>query len=178
MNTPAFRSPGPAVPHQSKSLSIFEGQRDPSQHPFSSFVQSHGFFRNSSVPMKSSLVLALGTAFFLTACGGTSMMLNRGKVQYIRHNDVSAKDSSHIMNGEIYRGMPVRHAIATLGEPLKTDTLNWEERRQLKITYRAQPNSSGGHLDRASVYAANNKVTRWEDLDKIPRFDAYYRPGN
>lgn len=128
--------------------------------------------------MKSSLAFALGTVLFLTACGGTSMMLNREKVRYIRKNDVSAKDSTHIMNGEIYRGMPVRHAIATLGEPLKTDTSSWKKGTQLTMTYRAQPRSGGGHLDRAYVYAANDKVTRWKDLDKIPRFDAYYRPGN
>ena len=106
------------------------------------------------------------------------MMLNREKVRYIRKNDVSTKDSSHIMEGTIYRGMPVQHAIATLGEPLKTDTSSWEKGTQLTMTYRAQPRSSGGHLDRAYVYAANDKVTRWKDLDKIPRFDEYYRPGN
>ena len=128
--------------------------------------------------MKSSLALTLGTVLFLTACGGTTMMLNREKVRYIRKNDMSAKDSTHIMNGEIYRGMPVRHAIATLGEPLKTDTSSWKGGTQVKMTYREDPQSTGGYMARAYVYAANDKVTRWKDLDKIPRFDAYYRPGN
>ncbi|PSQ97256.1 MAG: hypothetical protein BRD55_02940 [Bacteroidetes bacterium SW_9_63_38] len=106
------------------------------------------------------------------------MILNREKVRYIRKNDVSAKDSSHIMEGELYRGMPVQHAIATLGEPLKTDTSSWKDGTQLKLTYRARPSSSGGYMPRANVYATNDNVTRWENLDKIPRFDAYYRPGN
>lgn len=128
--------------------------------------------------MKSSLALALGTVLLLTACGGTTMMLNRDQVRYIRKNDVSAKDSTHIMNGEIYRGMPVRHAIATLGEPLRTDTSSSEEGTQLKITYRAKPRPNAGHLDRAYVYATKDTVSRWEHLDKIPRFDAYYRVGN
>lgn len=118
----------------------------------------------------------------LTACSSVSSTSNavfkRGELSYIKKNDVSPKDSTHIVNGRIYRGMPVQHAITALGRPLSMDTSNWNGKTKLKITYQAQPTPTSTHIKRAYVYAVNDSVTNWKDLNTIPRFDAYYEVGN
>ena len=129
------------------------------------------------------LVLSLLTGLlFLTACSSASSTSNaifrRGAVSYIEKNDVSAKDSSYIVDGRIYAGMPVRHAIASLGTPLNVDTSSWNGKTQTKLTYRARPKRTQGYMKRAYVYAVNDTVTSWKKLDQIPRFKAYYRAGN
>lgn len=132
--------------------------------------------------MNRLLLSLLTSLLFLAACSSASSTSNaifrRGAVSYIEENDVSAKDSTHIVNGRIYRGMSVRHAIAALGEPLNKDTSNWNGKTQLKLTYRARPDPTQGYMSRAYVYAVNDSVTNWRDLNTIPRFDAYYEVGN
>jgi hypothetical protein len=123
----------------------------------------------------SRLLPVLFAILFLAACSGSGQAFNRGTLDYIRKNDLSAKDSVHVINGRIYRGMPVEHAIASLGEPNERDTSSWDGGTQLKLMYRSRPNAfDPGNIHEAYVYAANGAVTRWENLEKIPRFDAYY----
>lgn len=140
-------------------------------------------FSESTLSFMNRLLLSLLTSLlFLAACSSASSTSNaifrRGAVSYIEENDVSAKDSTYIVDGRIYRGMPVRHAIASLGGPLTIDTSNWNGKTKLKLTYRARPKRSRGYMNRAYVYALNDSVTTWKDLNTIPRFDAYYEVGN
>lgn len=129
--------------------------------------------------MTRFLISLLGTVLFVTACGGgTTMLLNYEQRRYVQKNDISGKDSTYIMEKRIYEGMPVQHARAALGRPHKIDTTTSSSRTELTLTYRAQPKPGGGHLQRAYVYAVDDTVTRWKDLDRIPRFKSYYRPGN
>lgn len=126
----------------------------------------------------SRLLPVLLALLFLAACSSTNQVFNRGTLDYIRKNDLSAKDSVHVINGRIYRGMPVKHAIASLGEPPERDTSSWDGGTQLKLMYRSRPNGfDPGSIHKAYVYAANGTVSRWENLEKIPRFDAYYEGG-
>jgi hypothetical protein len=74
--------------------------------------------------------------------------------------------------------MPVRHAIAALGQPRRVDSSSWNGNTKLKITYRARPKKTRGYMKKAYVYAVNDSVTNWKDLNTIPRFDAYYEIGN
>jgi hypothetical protein len=131
----------------------------------------------------SRALLVLSAVVLFAACSsasfsGSSYVFNQEKRTYIQQNDLSAKDSVHVMDGRIYRGMPTAHAMAALGEPTKTDTSTWKDNLQVKYTYRSRPNAfDPGTVHNAYVYATNEKVTRWENLDKIPRFDAYYEGG-
>lgn len=127
------------------------------------------------------LFSALTGVVLLTACStgsGTTAILNDHGSSYIQKNNVSGKDSTHIAAGRIYRGMPVRHAIAALGQPRRVDTSSWNGNTKLKITYRARPKKTRGYMKKAYVYAVNDSVTTWEGLNTIPRFDAYYEVGN
>ena len=109
------------------------------------------------------------------ACASTNQVFNRGTLDYIRQNDLSARASVHVISGRIYRGMPVKHAIASLGEPTKRDISRWNGGPQVKLTYRSRPNGfDPGGTHKAYVYAANGTVTRWENLETIPRLDTYY----
>ena len=128
--------------------------------------------------MKHLLLSLLASTLFLTSCSTVNEIRKRNELSYIRKNDVSAKDSTYIVSGRIYRGMPVKHAIAALGRPLTKDTTNWKGKRQVTLTYRARPSPTQGYMSRAYVYAVNDSVTNWKDLKTIPRFDAYYEVGN
>jgi hypothetical protein len=128
--------------------------------------------------MNRLLVSVLTGIVLLTSCSTANEIRNRDKFSYVEDNNVSAKDSSHIVNGRIYRGMPVEHAIASLGRPLNRDTSHWNGQTQVKLTYRARPKRTRGYMNRAYVYAVNDSVTNWKDLNTIPRFDAYYEIGN
>ena len=132
--------------------------------------------------MNRLLLSLLTSLLFLAACSSASSTSNaifrRGAVSYIEENDVSAKDSTYIADGRIYRGMPIQHAIAALGEPLNKDTSKWNGKTKLKLTYQARSSPTRGYMNRAYVYAVNDSVTNWKDLNTIPRFDAYYEVGN
>jgi len=93
------------------------------------------------------------------ACASTNQVFDRGTLDYIRQNDLSARASVHVISGRIYRGMPVKHAIASLGEPTKRDTSSWDGGTQVKLMCRSR---------------ADVTVTRWENLETIPRLDTYY----
>jgi hypothetical protein len=125
------------------------------------------------------LLLAIVTGVvLLVSCSTANEIRNRNELSYIKENNVSSEDSSYIVDGRIYRGMPVRHAIAALGQPLRQDTSKWNGKTQIKLTYRARPKGNRGYMNRAYVYAVNDSVTTWKDLNTIPRFDAYYEVGN
>jgi nitrous oxide reductase accessory protein NosL len=127
----------------------------------------------------SRLLLAVVTGvLILTSCSTANEIRNPDKLSYIKKNSVSSQDSTYIIDGRIYRGMPVRHAIAALGKPLNKDTSSWNGKTQLTLTYRARPKPTRGYMKRAYVYAVNDSVTNWKDLNTIPRFDAYYEVGN
>ena len=133
--------------------------------------------------MSRLLLSVLAGLLFLTACSSTNSGVKRNMVgidksSYVEKKNLSSKDSSHIVDGRIYRGMPVKHAVAALGTPLNVDTSSWNGKTQTKLTYRARPRRTSGYMKRAYVYAVNDSVTRWEGLEQIPRFDAYYEVGN
>ena len=115
-----------------------------------------------------------------TACGTASSLLTDDRREsYVRKNDLSETDSVHVMEGRIYRGMSIDHALAALGPPDGQDTTATADgQRRVEYLYKARPNAfDPGNLPRAYVYAMNQKVTDWTDLDKIPRFEAYYEGG-
>ena len=48
----------------------------------------------------------------------------------------------------------------------------------MEYLYTARANAfDPGNLPRAYVYAQDRAVAHWENLDRIPRFDAYYEGG-
>lgn len=125
------------------------------------------------LPMSRLLLVFLSAILLFAACSTTNTVFKRGKTSYVRQNDLSPKDSAHVMEGRVYRGMPVRHAIAALGRPHTIDTTRTEKGTKLRLTYRAQMTSVQQSMDLAFVYALDEKVTRWERLNRIPRFEAY-----
>jgi len=128
--------------------------------------------------MNRLLLSALTGVLLLAACSTTNAVLKRDQLSYIQENNVSPEDSTHIIEGRIYRGMPVEHAIASLGRPVSRDTSSWKGKTQVTLTYRARPKSTQGYMKQAYVYAVNDSVSNWKDLNTIPRFDAYYEVGN
>jgi hypothetical protein len=105
-------------------------------------------------------------------------MVRRGRGAYVQENNLTAKDSLHVVQGRIYRGMPIEHALAALGTPSESDTSTADGVRRIRYTYRARPNAfDPGNLHRAHVFAEDGAVTEWENLEKVPRFDAYYEGG-
>lgn len=127
------------------------------------------------------LFLFLAAAGGLVACAttATDSLFNEGRRSYVQENELTGTDSVHVMEGRIYRGMPIGHALAALGSPTSQDTTTTEEGTpRIEYVYRSRPNAfDPGSVHRAYVYAENQKVTDWKDLDKIPRFDAYYEGG-
>jgi len=127
--------------------------------------------------------LLLVATVVLAACGSTggalSSMFNDGRESYVQENGLTGKDSIHVMQGRIYRGMPVTHALAALGPPNDQDTTTTADgQRRVEYLYRARANAfDPGNLPRAYVYATDETVTDWRGLDQIPRFDAYYEGG-
>ncbi len=119
-------------------------------------------------------------AVLLTACGSaSSLFTDGGRESYVRKNDLSGKDSVHVMEQRIYRGMPISHALAALGPPHRQDTTTTAEgRTQVEYVYQARANAfDPGNMSRAYVYAQDQAVTDWKNLNQIPRFDAYYEGG-
>ncbi|MFB6272720.1 MAG: hypothetical protein ABEL51_07485 [Salinibacter sp.] len=129
------------------------------------------------------LALLLVAALVLAACGSMGgsfgSMFSDGRASYVQENGLTGKDSVHVMEGRIYRGMPIEHALAALGPPTRQDTSTTTDgRRQVAYLYKARANAfDPGNLPRAYVYAVDQAVTDWENLDEIPRFDAYYEGG-
>lgn len=124
--------------------------------------------------------LFLSATLVLTACGTTSSsMFSDGRRSYVRSNKLTEKDSVHVMQERIYRGMPIEHALAALGPSSSQDTTATADgRTRIEYMFESRPNAfDPGNLHRAYVYATNQKVAGWKDLDKIPRFDAYYEGG-
>jgi hypothetical protein len=124
--------------------------------------------------------LFLSVTGVLAACAttATDSMFNEGRRSYVQENELTGTDSVHVMEGRIYRGMPIEHALAALGSPASQDTTTTEEGPRVEFMYRSRPNAfDPGNVHRAYVYTEDRKVADWEDLDKIPRFDPYYEGG-
>jgi hypothetical protein len=112
------------------------------------------------------------------AGGSMTSMFSDGRAAYVKETDLTRKDSVHVVEGRLYRGMPIEHALAALGPPNSQDTTTTEEGVRVEYTYRSRPNAfDPGSVPRAYVYAVEQKVTDWTGLEKIPRFDAYYKGG-
>ena len=131
--------------------------------------------------MRSStlLLLLLVSAGALGACGTTAGgLFDDGRESYVQENELSGRDSVHVTEGRIYRGMPIDHALAALGPPAGQDTTTADGKTRVEYMYRSRPNAfDPGNVPRAYVYAEEQTVTDWTGLDKIPRFDAYYEGG-
>ncbi|WP_233993901.1 hypothetical protein [Salinibacter altiplanensis] len=125
------------------------------------------------------LLLLLVSAGALAACATTAGPLFDDKREsYVQENDLSGKDSVHVREGRIYRGMPINHALAALGSPTGQDTTTTDGETRVEYMYRSRPNAfDPGNVPRAYVYAEEQAVVDWRGLDKIPRFDAYYEGG-
>jgi len=123
--------------------------------------------------------LLLITALIGAGCGATGgSMFSDGRSAYVQQNELTRKDSVHVVQGRIYRGMPIEHALAALGPPNSQDTTTTEEGVRVEYLYRSRPNAfDPGNVPRAYVYAVERTVTDWTGLEKIPRFDAYYQGG-
>jgi len=115
----------------------------------------------------------------LAACGTTAgSMFNDERESYVEENELTGTDSVHVMEGRIYSGMPVDHALAALGPPNGQDTTRSEDGMRIEYMYRSRPNAfDPGNVPQAYVYAEDETVVDWENLDRIPRFDAYYEGG-
>jgi hypothetical protein len=124
------------------------------------------------LPLCSAVVL-------LAACSTVQQFSDTDHQSYVEKKDLTGKDSVHVMQGKIYQGMPVEHALAALGPPNSQDTTTTADgHMRVEYTYKSRPNAfDPGNLHRAYVYARNQAVTDWKDLDKIPRFDTYYEGG-
>jgi len=136
----------------------------------------------SIAPPMLRFALLLAATVVLAACGSTggslSSMFNDGRSAYVQKNELTRKDSVHVVQGRIYRGMPIEHALAALGPPNSQDTTTTEEGVRVEYLYRSRPNAfDPGNVPRAYVYAVERTVTDWTGLEKIPRFDAYYQGG-
>ncbi|PSQ59970.1 MAG: hypothetical protein BRD27_05020, partial [Bacteroidetes bacterium QH_10_64_19] len=108
----------------------------------------------------------------------SSMLTDDRRESYVREHELSETDSIHVMEGRIYRGMSIGHALAALGPPDGQDTAATADGMRIEYMYKSRPNAfDPGNLPRAYVYAQDQGVTGWTDLDKIPRFDAYYEGG-
>lgn len=125
------------------------------------------------------VLLFLAATGLLAACGTTAgSMFDDGRESYVQDNELSGKDSTHVLEGRIYRGMPIEHALAALGSPTSQDTTTTEEGTRVEYMFRSRPNAfDPGNVHRAYVYAEDETVVDWKDLGKIPRFDAYYEGG-
>ena len=126
--------------------------------------------------------LLLSVTVVLAACGSTggslSSVFNDDRESYVQENGLTGKDSVHVLQGRIYRGMSIEHALAALGPPTSQDTTTANGRTRVEYMYRSHPNAfDPGTVPQAYVYAVDQTVTDWTDLDKIPRFDAYYEGG-
>ena len=129
------------------------------------------------------LVLFLVAPLVLAACtatgGSLSSLFGDERASYVEDNGLTGKDSVHVAQGRIYRGMPIDHALAALGPPRHRDTLATPSGGvRVEYLYTARANAfDPGNLPRAYVYAQDRAVADWENLDRIPRFDAYYEGG-
>ena len=122
------------------------------------------------------LLLAVGLLGACATAGGA--LFDDGRGSYVQQNALSGKDSVHVMEGRIYRGMPIDHALAALGPPAGQDTTTADGETRVEYMYRSRPNAfDPGNVPRAYVYAEEQTVTDWTGLDRIPRFDAYYEGG-
>ncbi len=115
----------------------------------------------------------------LTACGSMNeMAFDQNRKTYVQENELTRKDSVHVLDQEVYRGMPTEHALAALGPPDERDTTATENSRKIRYVYESGPNAfDPGNLKEGYLYTEDGAVTDWEDLDKIPALDAYYEGG-
>jgi hypothetical protein len=121
------------------------------------------------------LTLALG----LVACTATNkMMFDQERKNYVQENELTEKDSVHVVEQKVYRGMPVEHALAALGTPNRSDTTATEEGPRIRYVYESRPNAfDPGNKHMGYLFVRDGRVTDWEDLKKIPRLDAYSEGG-
>jgi hypothetical protein len=132
--------------------------------------------------MKRSALLLVATVA-LAACsttgGSLSSLFGNERASYVEENGLTGKDSVHVVQGRIYRGMPINHAVAALGPPRRRDTVETSSGAlRVEYLYTARANAfDPGNLPRAYVYAQDRTVADWKHLDRIPRFDAYYEGG-
>ena len=123
-------------------------------------------------------LLILATAGLLTACASVNLAPNTDRRAYVEEQGLTGTDSVHVVQGRIYQGMAAEHALAALGAPDESDTTATKNGPRVKYTYRARPNAfDPGNLPRAYVFAEAGAITSWENVDAIPRFDAYYAGG-
>lgn len=125
------------------------------------------------------LALICSLTFGLLACGSVNeMVFDQNRKTYVHDNKLTGKDSVHVLDQRVYRGMPTEHALAALGRPDESDTTNTEDGREIRYIYESGPNAfDPGNLKKGYLYTNDGAVTDWEDLDKIPRLDAYYEGG-
>lgn len=121
------------------------------------------------------LILALG----LVGCTAANKMgFNQGRKDYVQEKELTGKDSVHVVEQRVYRGMSVEHALAALGTPNRSDTTATEEGPRIRYVYESRPNAfDPGSKHMGYLFVREGRVTDWEDLDKIPRLDAYYEGG-
>lgn len=120
----------------------------------------------------------LAAAALLAACSSVNPLHDGDRHSYVQEEGLTGPDSAHVVQGRIYQGMPVEHAVAALGPPDRRDTTTTDGQPRVRLTYRARPNAfDPGNLARAYVVAEAGRVAEWENLSLIPRFDAYYEGG-
>ena len=128
--------------------------------------------------MTRFLLLCAAAATLVACSTATSLLNNDRRAAYVRDNNLSGKDSVHVMQQRLYRGMPIDHALAALGPPHSQDTTTVGGRTRVSYVYQARANAfDPGSLPRATVHAQDQAVTDWNDLHRVPRFDAYYEGG-
>lgn len=132
-----------------------------------------------SMLMSRRLPLLCVAVVLFAACSTVQQFSDTDQQAYVEEKGLTDKDSVYVMQGKIYQGMPIGHALAALGAPNSRDTTTTVDgQTRVEYTYKARPNAfDPGNLPRAYVYARDQVVTDWTDLDKIPRFDAYYEGG-
>lgn len=132
----------------------------------------------SSLPLYR-LALICFLALGVMACGSVNQMgFDQSRKTYVQENELTGKDSVRVLDQEVYRGMPAEHALAALGRPDGSDTTATEDGRRIRFVYESGPNAfDPGSKHEGYLYTKDGTVTDWEDLDKIPRLDAYYEGG-
>jgi hypothetical protein len=132
---------------------------------------------------RTLLVLSFGLVLSLVLGGNACTAVNNvvsddGREAYVQENELTEKDSLHVLEQTVYRGMPVEHALVALGTPNQNDTTATEEGTQIRYVYVAGPNAfDPGNNPRGYLYATDGTVTDWKNLGEIPRLDAYYEGG-
>ena len=125
------------------------------------------------------ILLVLSLVLGGNACTAVNQMVyDDSRTNYVNDNDLTAKDSLHVVQQKVYRGMPVEHALVALGEPDQRDTTSTEDGTRIRYVYVARANAfDPGSKPRGYLYSEGGTVTDWKDLNRIPRLDAYYEGG-